>query len=62
MVERGRAVGVRLKDGQVIRARKAVVSGASIWDTARLIPSDAQDQGKLGACLIGRESAGRVPL
>lgn len=33
VVEGGKAVGVRLKSGAVVRARKAVVSNASIWDT-----------------------------
>jgi phytoene dehydrogenase-like protein len=38
VVDRGRAVGVKLaasgsKPGAVIRARKAVISNASIWDT-----------------------------
>ena len=33
VVEGGRAVGVKLRSGAVIRARKAVVSNASIWDT-----------------------------
>lgn len=33
VVEGGKAVGVRLRSGAVIRARKAVVSNASIWDT-----------------------------
>lgn len=33
VVEGGKAVGVRLRSGAVVRARKAVVSNASIWDT-----------------------------
>ncbi|CAN0534489.1 unnamed protein product, partial [Laminaria digitata] len=33
VVEGGRAVGVQLRSGAIIRARKAVVSNASIWDT-----------------------------
>lgn len=33
VVEGGKAVGVKLRSGAVIRARKAVVSNASIWDT-----------------------------
>jgi len=35
-----RAVGVRLKSGEEIRAAKAVISNASIWDTLKLLPSD----------------------
>lgn len=33
VVDEGRAVGVRLRSGEVVRARKAVVSNASIWNT-----------------------------
>eukprot|EP00850_Spirogloea_muscicola_P020807 SM000227S07453 [mRNA] locus=s227:188035:190519:+ [translate_table: standard] len=40
VIENGRARGVRLRSGQVVRARKAVVSNASIWDTMRLLPPD----------------------
>lgn len=40
LVENNRAVGVRLKSGKVLRARKGVVSNASIWNTARLLPPD----------------------
>jgi len=40
LIEGGRAVGVLLKDGQVIRASKAVVSNASMWDTIRLLPQE----------------------
>ena len=42
LVEQGRAVGVKLKNGKVIRARKAVVSNATPFDTVKLLP--AQDQ------------------
>ena len=34
-----RATGVRLKNGSMIRARKNVVSNASMWDTLPLLPS-----------------------
>lgn len=42
----GEAVGVRLaprgeRRGEVIRARHAVVSNASAWDTQRLLPPGA---------------------
>lgn len=40
-VERGRAVGVRLRDGQELRARRAVVSAISVWDTLALLPATA---------------------
>ena len=38
LVENKRAVGVRLRNGKEIKADKAVVSNASIWDTVSLIP------------------------
>ena len=45
IVENGRAVGIKLrKGGKKIRARKAVVSNASIWDTLKLLPSDGDDK------------------
>ena len=42
LVEQGRAVGVKLKNGKIIRARKAVVSNATPFDTVKMLP--AQDQ------------------
>lgn len=33
VVENGRAVGVKLRSGQFVRTKKAVVSNASMWDT-----------------------------
>jgi carotene isomerase len=41
LVENGRAAGVRLRSGKVIRAHRAVVSNASVWDTIGLIPEGA---------------------
>jgi len=38
IVQDGEAKGVRLKNGKVIRARKAVISNATIWDTVPLLP------------------------
>lgn len=38
MIDNGRAVGVRLRGGKTIKAKKAVVSNASSWDTLPLIP------------------------
>lgn len=38
LVENNRAVGVRLRGSKEIRASKAVVSNASVWDTLKLIP------------------------
>ncbi len=37
LTQNNRAVGVRLRNGQTINARKAVISNASIWDTLPLI-------------------------
>ena len=41
LVENNRAVGVGLRNGKVIRARKAVISNASVWDTLKLIPESS---------------------
>ncbi|KAK8944308.1 hypothetical protein KSP39_PZI007547 [Platanthera zijinensis] len=50
LVENGRATGVQLNSGriylmecfpQIVRARKAVVSNASMWDTLNLLPVDS---------------------
>jgi carotene isomerase len=38
MIKENRAIGVQLRSGQVIRARQAVVSNATIWDTLKLLP------------------------
>jgi len=39
LIEGNRAIGIRLRDGEEIRARRAVVSNASVWDTLKLLPS-----------------------
>lgn len=44
LVEGGRAVGVRLRDRQEIRAQKAVISATSVWDTLKLLPEKAVPQ------------------
>ena len=41
LVENNRAAGVRLRNGQEIKAKKAVVSNASIWNTLPLLPQGA---------------------
>lgn len=39
LIENGRAVGVKLRrKGKVIKAKRAVISNASIWDTTKLLP------------------------
>lgn len=41
LVEEGSAKGVVLRrGGKTLRARKGVVSNASIWDTRKLLPND----------------------
>jgi phytoene dehydrogenase-like protein len=45
----GRAVGVRLKCGEAVRARRAVVSNADAWATAALLPSSARPAARSGA-------------
>lgn len=41
LIEGGKAKGVKLRGGGVVRARKAVVSNASVWDTMKLLPTGA---------------------
>ena len=38
--EAGRATGVLLRNGEQLRAKQAVISNASVWDTLKLIPTD----------------------
>ncbi|KAF5444407.1 hypothetical protein F2P56_036888 [Juglans regia] len=40
VVENGCATGVKLRSGQFVRAKKAVVSNASMWDTLKLLPKE----------------------
>ena len=40
--ESGRATGVRLKNGNIIKARKAVVSNATPFDTVKMLQPDSQ--------------------
>lgn len=49
LVEGDRAVGVRLRNGETIRARRAVISNASVWDTLKLLPQKALPQQYLAA-------------
>lgn len=41
LVEGNRAVGVRLRGGKEVRARRAVISNASVWDTLKLLPAES---------------------
>uniref|UniRef100_A0A2N9EJQ0 Amine oxidase domain-containing protein n=1 Tax=Fagus sylvatica TaxID=28930 RepID=A0A2N9EJQ0_FAGSY len=40
VVENDRASGVKLRSGQFVRAKKAVISNASMWDTLKLLPRE----------------------
>jgi phytoene dehydrogenase-like protein len=42
LVEDGRAVGVRLKNGKVVKAKKAVVSNATPFDTVKMLGDKQQ--------------------
>ncbi|NER93268.1 MAG: NAD(P)/FAD-dependent oxidoreductase [Symploca sp. SIO1B1] len=42
LIESSRAFGVTFKTGEVIRAKRAVISNASIWDTLKLLPLEHQ--------------------
>ncbi len=56
LVESGRAAGVRLRSGAVLKAKRAVISNASVWDTLKLLPEDAlppkwrRKQSQIPAC------------
>ena len=41
LVNQGRATGVRLRSGEVLKASKAIISNATIWDTLKLLPAGA---------------------
>ncbi len=38
LVKNRRVIGIRLKNGQEIKARTAVISNASVWDTLKILP------------------------
>ena len=40
LVQNNKAIGVRLRNGEQIKAKLAVVSNASIWDTVKIIPDN----------------------
>ena len=58
LVEDGRAVGVRLKNGSVVRARKAVVSNATPFDTVKLMPAS---EGEPAGLTKWRDEMGKLP-
>jgi phytoene dehydrogenase-like protein len=41
IVEDGRAAGLQLRRGGQVRARRAVISNATVWNTLKLVPSGA---------------------
>ncbi|KAJ7299154.1 hypothetical protein O6H91_Y294300 [Diphasiastrum complanatum] len=41
ILEGRRAIGIRLRSGQVVFANKAIISNASLWDTLSLLPKGA---------------------
>lgn len=45
LVQGDRAVGVQLRGGKVVKARRAVVSNASVWDTLKLVPEEVLPKG-----------------
>lgn len=47
LIEDGRAVGVRLKNGKICKARKAVVSNATPFDTVKLMPQKEDEPKEL---------------
>ena len=64
LVEGGRACGVRLKSGKVIRARKAVVSNATPFDTVKLLPAQDDldpDMPGFAALQEWRQTLGTLP-
>lgn len=40
-IQNGQATGVTLRNGDTLTATQAVISNASVWDTLKLIPTDA---------------------
>ncbi|AUT01100.1 carotene isomerase [Nostoc sp. CENA543] len=41
LVEGKRAIGVKLRNGEEVRSRRAVISNAAVWDTLKLVPAAA---------------------
>lgn len=58
LVEDGRAVGVRLKNGNVVKARKAVVSNATPFDTVKMMP---EKEGEPKGLTKWRNDLGTLP-
>jgi len=65
LVESGRASGVRLAGGRIVRAREAVVCNADLWSTKRMVDA-SRDLGMTSGDLeegqnLGRASADLAP-
>jgi len=58
LVEDGRAVGVRLKNGKIVKARKAVVSNATPFDTVKMMP---EQEGEPKQLTKWRNDLGTLP-
>jgi len=58
LIENGRAVGVRLKNGNIVKARKAVVSNATPFDTVKLMPAT---EGEPKGLTKWRNEMGKLP-
>jgi len=58
MVENGRAVGVRLKNGKVIKAKQAVVSNATPFDTVKMLGTK---QELPDGVRVWRDQLGKLP-
>jgi len=56
LIEDKKCVGVRLKNGDVVRAREAVISNAPIWQTSALLPPTLRDtvRGELRSIASGK--------
>ena len=62
VVEGGRAVGVRMRrGGHVVKARRAVISNASVWDTTKLLPEGTLPQEAVDAKVIWLQQQPRGP-
>ncbi|GMI41793.1 hypothetical protein TrCOL_g3697 [Triparma columacea] len=59
IVENGRATGVRLKNGNVVTAKKAVVSNATPFDTVKMLKPDEQEVPE--GVLTWRNELGKLP-
>jgi len=58
LIEDGRAVGVRLKNGKIVKAKKAVVSNATPFDTVKLMP---EQEGERTELTKWRNEIGKLP-